>query len=190
MHTHIYIYTWKYWLHSPNIKFPCGTHWTSLFFCITHQVNPGPWAKTVPQRGLPFPEAGKTQTAFPNTFFTCTTGTSSPFTVCRELARPSWLIDTQVLTNQVVSAKCFFQCLNVLLPIAFNMVFNNALYPSILPYYLHDRGYDKSTQCHVLWPKYLQENFWNESHYVAQFFLECHVTIELVYPDLIWCFRQ
>ena len=96
-------------------------------------MHPGPWAKTVPQRGLPFPEAGRTQTAFPNMFFTCITGTLSPFTVCRELAGPSRLIDPQVFTNQVASAKCFSQCLNVPPPIAFNMVFNNPLYRSILP---------------------------------------------------------
>lgn len=43
-------------LHSPGIKSPCGTHGTSPFLCITHQVDPGPWAKTVHQRGLPFPD--------------------------------------------------------------------------------------------------------------------------------------
>lgn len=59
-------------MHSPNIRFPCGTHWIRPFFCITHQVNPGPWTETVPQRGLPFPEAGKTQSAFLNMLFTCT----------------------------------------------------------------------------------------------------------------------
>ena len=43
-----------------------NSHWTSLSFCITHPVHPGPWAKTVPRTVLPFPEAGKTQTTFPN----------------------------------------------------------------------------------------------------------------------------
>jgi len=66
----------------------------------------------------------------PNMFFTGTTGTWSPLTVCRELAGPSWLMDPQVLTNQVASARCFFQCLNVPLPIAFHMFFNNPLYHS------------------------------------------------------------
>ena len=96
-------------------------------------MGPGRWAKTDPRRGLPFPEAGRTQTAFPNMLFTCTTWNLSPFTVCRELAGPSRLIDPQVFTNQVASAKCFSQCLNVPPPIAFNMVFNTPLYRSILP---------------------------------------------------------
>ena len=74
---HTYIYTREYWLHFSSIKFPCGTHWLSPFFSITQQEDPGPHAKTVPQRCLPFPEAGRTQTAFPNMFFTCTTGTFS-----------------------------------------------------------------------------------------------------------------
>ena len=94
---------------------------------------PGPLAKKVPQRGLSFPEAGQTQPAFPNMFFTCTTGTLSPFTECRVMAGPSRLIDPHVLTNQVASAKCFSQCLNVPPPIAFSIVFNSPLYCSILP---------------------------------------------------------
>ena len=48
----IYIYTWNYWFHSSNIRFPCGTYWTFPFFCIIHQVDPGPWPKTVIWRVL------------------------------------------------------------------------------------------------------------------------------------------
>ena len=46
-------------------------------------------------RDLAFPEAGRTQTAFPSVLFTCTTGSSSPSIVGRELdwAGPSPLID-------------------------------------------------------------------------------------------------
>jgi len=139
MHTYIFmyisVYTWNYWLHSLSIKLPCATHWTSPSFCITYQVDVGPWEKTVPGRGLPFLESGKTHAAFPNMFFICTTGTLCPSTVCRELdwAGPSRLTDPRVFTNQVASAKCFSQCLNVPPPIAFNIVFNKPLYCLILP---------------------------------------------------------
>ena len=64
-----------YGLFSPKIKSLWGTHRTSPSFRITHQVHSGPWAKAIPWTGLPLPEAGLTQTVFPNMFRTCTTGT-------------------------------------------------------------------------------------------------------------------
>lgn len=47
------------------------------------QVYRGPWVKTTPQVGLPFPMAGATHTAFRIHFPTCAMGTLAPPTVCR-----------------------------------------------------------------------------------------------------------
>jgi len=90
-------------------------------------VDPGPWAKTVPQRDLPIPEAGKIQTTFTSILFTFTAEALSPYTVYRKLdwAETSQMKYPRVLTKQVASAKFFFQCLSVLPPIAFNIVFNS-----------------------------------------------------------------
>lgn len=38
------LYTWTTDC-SHSIKFPWGIHWISPFLCITHQANPGRWAK-------------------------------------------------------------------------------------------------------------------------------------------------
>lgn len=72
-----YCNTIVYWLFSPNIQPPWGTHQNSPSLCTIDQVHPGPWAKAIPQMGLPLPEAEITQTVLPSMFFMCATGTLS-----------------------------------------------------------------------------------------------------------------
>lgn len=63
-----YCNTIVYWLFSPNIQPPWGTHQNSPSLCTIYQVHPGPWAKAIPQMGLPLPEAEITQTVLPSMF--------------------------------------------------------------------------------------------------------------------------
>jgi len=79
----------------------------SSSFCITHQGHSGPGAKAIPWMGLRVPEAGLTQTVFPNVFFVCTVGTLCPSTVCGSFdwAGPAQLVDLLLLTNQVDFTK-------------------------------------------------------------------------------------
>ena len=107
--------------------------------------------------GLPLPEAGVTQTAFPNMFFMCTTGTLSPSTVRRisDWAGPARLVDPRVLTNQVAFAKCESQFLKVPPPSAFSVVLTNHCTFQFSQRLVHDMEYDIPTQYHVLWPNYL-----------------------------------
>lgn len=60
-----------------------GRHQNSPSSPITHQVQLGPGAKSVPQMGLSLPEAGIAQAAFPSTFLMCAAGTLSLSTLRR-----------------------------------------------------------------------------------------------------------
>lgn len=68
-------------------------------------------------------------------FVTSTTGALSPYPVHNSFdwAGPVHLADFQVLTNQVVSAKCVYQCLNIPVLTALSVVFNSPLYNLIFP---------------------------------------------------------
>jgi len=48
-------YNSYHWLFSPRIKSPWSTHQNSPSCHITHNIHPSPWAKVVPQIGLPKP---------------------------------------------------------------------------------------------------------------------------------------
>ena len=88
-YTHTYLYTYIYIYMEKRNALPQHQipSWYTLNINISlhQQVDPGPWTKTAPQRGLLFPEAGRTQTAFLNMLLTCTTGALTTSTVCREL---------------------------------------------------------------------------------------------------------
>lgn len=79
-------------------------------------------------------------TVSPGMFFMCTTGMLFPSKILNRFdwVGPAWLADPLVLTRQVAFAKCLCQhvnvkCVNVPAPIAFSVVFNNALYCFISP---------------------------------------------------------
>jgi len=74
--------------------------------------------------GLPLPEAGLTQTVFPNMFFMCTMGTLAPSTGCGSFdwAEPAQLVDPLLLTNQVAFAKWVLQYVKVPSPTALSVV--------------------------------------------------------------------
>lgn len=109
---------------SPRDKSPWATHQISTSFCTTHQMHLGPWAKTIPQRGLRFPKGEQPTLPSPSTDLYILWGLHLLLQHVGSFvwAEPGQLVDHLVLTSQVASAKFTFQSFHPPAPYAVNCI--------------------------------------------------------------------